>query len=250
MSLRLLLLASFLVFPSAFAADDCGTNALQNLKNTKAAGDIRTQAGVCLIAHSLGSPDVARTVLHIIRDGKDDLFLREDLIEALSNTPLRHTIQVTEKLGPQIGKEEKENLDRTLASRSASSLMAVAQAVKSMDELVPITRLEGEFFRALNEIAQDDANHVVLRETAVSALEKISQRVVKSGLYEEKTVRSTQETLRVIASRDDISSYYSGAGNAYQRLASAGIPGYMIASKPTVIAPSGRMLSSVPEEKH
>jgi hypothetical protein len=241
--LRYLLAASLLLAANAFAGETCAPNALQILKSQKSDAELRSSAGACLVTSSLGKSEVAHVVLNIIRNGQEDLFLREDLIEALSNAPLRHTVQVHGDLAPQLGKEDKENLDRTLASRSASSLMAVAQAVKSMDEILPVTRLEGEFFHALSEIAQEDSNHIVLREAAVGALEKMSMRVVSSGVYEEKALRLSQETLRIISSRDDFASYYSGAGGAYDRLATAKIPGYMVASKQPV---SNRVISSIP----
>ncbi|MGE3262489.1 MAG: hypothetical protein AB7K68_11980 [Bacteriovoracia bacterium] len=246
MSIRYLLVASFLLLPAAHGAGSCPALSLATLKNSKASPGLRSQAGICLMEGQLEKNEVARAVLHIIRDPKEDLFLREDLIEAFAKAPLRRTVQVEGVNAPSMNQEEKENLDRTLSSRSASSLMAIAQAVKSMDEIVPVTRLEGDFFRALSEIAQEDTNHVLLRETAVVALEKLSQRTVESGLFEEKTIRMAQETLRVIAARDDVASYYSGAAQSYGRLASAGLPGFEgDPTKPT----ANRMISSVPGKR-
>jgi hypothetical protein len=236
-----LVFASLLLAPAAFGAENCAADALPTLKNQKAAIDLRTQAGICLVKTSLGKPEVAQTVLKIIRSGQEDLFLREDLIEALGAAPLRRTEHLKGGLAPEIGKEEKENLDRTLASRSASSLKAVAQAVKSMDEILPVTKFEREFFRVLGEIARDENNHVLLRATAVGALEKMSMRVVESGVYEEKMVHLSQETLRQLAAHDDSASYYSGAIMAYERLAAAGIPGFVVAAK----AAPNRTISSV-----
>lgn len=232
---------------AAQAADgSCPANSLATFKNTKADADKRAELGACLIASSLDQAEVARAVLHVIRDGKDDLFLREELIEAFASAPIRKTIRVENTNTPVVGQEEKDALDRTVGG--AKGLLAVTQAMKSMKETVATTKLENEFFRAFSEIAQDDGNHVLLRSTAVAALEKLSRRAVESGVYDDKTIRVSQETLRVVANRDDNAAYYTGANLAYNRMADDGLPGYVALVRPEP-APA-RGLASMPAEKH
>jgi hypothetical protein len=229
-----------------FAADgSCPASSLATLKNTKADADKRSELGTCLIAGSLGQAEVARAVLHVIRDPHDDLFLREDLIEAFASAPIRKTIEVEGNLAPVVSNEERAALDRTVAS--AKGLLAVTQAVKSMKETVVTTKFEGEFFRAFSEIAQDEGSHVLLRATAVAALEKLSRRAVESDVYDEKTIRISQETLRVVANRDDNADYFTGANLAYRRMADDGLPGYVAIVRAEPVP--ARAIASVPEAK-
>lgn len=232
----------FLAPTLAYSADSCPANqALPKLKNRSLDSDLRAQAGICLVQNHLGQSEVARSVLRIISDAKEDLFLREDLIEALGSASIRKTVSVEGNLAPKLGAEEKAALDRTIAS--ASNLLAVTESVKSMDETMPVTRFENEFFRALIDIAQADVNHVLLRATAVKALEKLSQRAVESGVYEPRTLQLMQEAMRTLAVRDDNGSFYSGAASTYERLASANLPGF----SPLAVdaRPPARNLSSV-----
>lgn len=210
---------------------------LQELKKPAADPDIRASAGQCLSRYFLDKPEVAQAFLKIIRNPREDLFLREDLIEAFASSNLRRKMKVEHALRPKLKPEESDAVNRTLAS--AGDILAVAEAVKSMEETVPTTRFEGEFFRALSDIAIDDSNHVVLRETAVAALEKVSAKAVGSGVYEDRNIRLAQETLRTVASRADSGSFFTGAGGAYERLAGAGLPHF---------AEPGRMISSISEK--
>jgi hypothetical protein len=224
--------------PAAQAAgEECRSSpeySLQELKNPAADPDARAETGRCLSRYFLDKPEVAQAFLKIIRNPREDLLLREDLIQAFADSNLRRKLKVEQALTPKLNSQESAAVNRTVAS--AGDILAVAQAVKSMEETVPTTRFEGDFFRAFSEIAMDDANHVILRETAVAALEKISTKAVKSGLYEDRSIRLAQETLRTVASRADNGSYYSGASGAYSRLATAGLPHF---------AEPGRMISSV-----
>jgi hypothetical protein len=79
----------------------------------------------------------------------------------------------------------------------------------------------------LSEIALDDKSHVLLRTEAVAALESASRKVAESGVFDERQLRQAREALQTLALRDDNSSYFSGASSAYERLASAGVPGYV-----------------------
>lgn len=213
--------------------------ALQELKSFGADPDERSESGQCLIRHYLDKPEVALAALKVIRNPREDLLLREDLIQAFAESPLRRKVKVEQALSPELKPEDNAALSRTVAS--AEGLLAVTSAVKSMRETVPVTRFETEFFRALSEIAMDDTNHVILREVAVAALEKAASRVVASGLYDDRNIRLAQETLRTVAARADNSSFMSGAEAAYGRLAAAGLPHFA----PAEPAP-GRMLSSKP----
>jgi hypothetical protein len=224
--------------PVAQAADDeCRSSpeySLQELKNPAADPDKRAETGQCLSRYFLEKPEVAHAFLKIIRNSREDLLLREDLIQAFADANLRRKVKVEQALTPKLNSQESAAVSRTVAS--AGDILAVAQAVKSMEETVPTTRLEADFFRAFSEIAMDDSNHVILREVAVGALEKISAKAVKSGIYEDRSIRLAQETLRTVASRADSGSYFTGASGAYERLATAGLPHF---------AEPGRMISSV-----
>ena len=147
------------------------------------------------------------------------------------------------KLAPEMGQQEKDAVDRALSG--AGSLLAAAQAVKTMEETVPVSRFEPDFFRALSDIALDDSSHVLLRAAAVNALERLSERVFSSGVYDEKSVHLVRDTLHTVAARDDLASFYTNAGQAYNRLAVAGLPGY---ARDFAVS-NGRMLSSVKNEK-
>jgi hypothetical protein len=232
----------FSVSGVAHAADNCGTvRALEKLKNPRESFELRSSLGTCLIQSHLDQAEVARAVLHIVNNSKEDLFLREDLIEALGNAQVRKTVSVEGNLAPKLGDQERAAVDRTIAS--ASSLLAVSQAVKTMDETVPVSHYEADFFRSLEEIARTETNHVLFRAAAITALEKLSKRVVDSGVYDAKTIHLAQESLRSLASRDDNASYYSGAAVSYERLAAANLPGFVtIAGRSTT---PNRSISSV-----
>jgi hypothetical protein len=115
-----------------------------------------------------------------------------------------------------MGKVEKTAVERTLAS--AGGLLALTQAVKSMDEIVPSSRYEAEFVRALVDVALADASHVILKTTAVEALERVTRVATESGVYDLKSVRLAHDTLQTMSYLDE-SGYYSGAALAYERLA-------------------------------
>jgi hypothetical protein len=236
------ILLSLGISSPAAAADKCRASpefSLQELKSPAADPDLRSADGQCLARFYLEKPEVAETLLKIIRNPREDLLLREDLIQAFAEAPLRKKVKVEGALAPKLNQQESEAVSRTLAS--AQGILAVTQAVKSMDETVPVTRFEGDFFRLFSEIAMDDRNHVILRETAVSALEKVSAKAVKSGVYDDRSIRLAQESLRAVAERGDNGSYYSGAADAYERLASAGLPHF---AEPQ----GGRMLSSISQK--
>lgn len=239
-SLFLALLAPAAQAAAQITNDECRTSpeyALQELKNPAADPEARGAAGQCLSRFFLDKPEVAQAFLKVIRNPREDILLREDLIQAFAESSLRRKVKVEQALTPKLKPEDNAAVNRTLAS--AGDILAVAQAVKSMDETVPTTRFEGEFFRAFSEIVIDDSNHVVLRETAVAALEKISAKAVSSGVYDDRNIRLAQETLRTVASRADNGSFYTGANVAYERLAGAGLPHF---------AEPGRMLSSISEK--
>ncbi len=199
--------------------------------------EIRSKAGVCLVRNHIGSAPVARAALRIVRDEGEDLLLREDLINAFADATLRRKVRVEQKLlDEERAPEERDALDRHLGS--VGNILAAAEAVKGMDETVPVTQFEADFFRVISDIALNENNHVLLRATAVGALERLSLRVVGSGIYHEKSVRLARETLRTLANREDDASYFTQAGSAYARLAGTGLPGYAREQ-------AGRMISSV-----
>lgn len=231
------------LFSTSALADECrakSTRAIADLKNIATDAEERTRIGICLVKTSLDKPEVAEAVLKIIKDGSEDLFLREDLIAAFADSPLRKRIKVEEKIAPTVGAQEKAAVDHT--SSSMSDILAVTQAVKSMNEVLPISKLEPEYFRAIGEIAKDESNHVELRAVAVDALAKLSRRVVESGVYEEAALRIAHDSLKIVAATEESSIFYVGAANHYTQLAQAGLPVYSGTN-------SGRALASVPGKK-
>ena len=83
---------------------------------------------------------------------------------------------------------------------------------------------------------------MLLRACAVQALEKLSVRVVSSGIYDEKAIRFTRETLRAVSLRDDPASLSLDVASAFSRMAIAGVPGFAREMPP---GSSGRVISSV-----
>lgn len=238
---KLAVLVFSLSMPSAFGASpgDCrgAGDAMLELSQGKNP-ESRTRVGVCLVRFQIDKAEVAKQVLRVLRDPSEDILLKEDLIEAFADTPLRRKVRIEmPRAAPKLGRQEKDALDRTMAG--ADSLVAVTQAMASMEDIAPVTAYEGEFFRVLNDLASDDSSHVLLRATAVAALEKIAARVADSGVYDEKTLRQTRDTLRSVAARGDEASNLTDAGQAYGRLVSAGVPGFIRESAPT------RMISSI-----
>lgn len=238
----LLFLLSFFLAAPAEAADcrDSWDASLQLLKKSSTDSDLRSREAKCLLRFHLDKPEVTSAALKILKDGKEDVLLREDLMEAFASSPLRKSIKVEGTQAPELDKQDQLALDRTVAS--AQNLVNLTQAMKTMNEVVYVTRHEQEFFRAMSELALDDTNPVILRETAVSSLEAASKKVYESGLFDERGIRQVQEALNTVANRDDTSSYYTGAAKAYGRLASSGLPSY-VSAKP------GRALASDKSKK-
>ena len=217
--------------------------ALASLGNPDKEYEQRSSAGICLLRYPLDLADVNRVALSILRDPSEDTLLREYLIEGFADANLRRRHRIEGRLAPALGKQERDAVDRTLAG--VGSILEAAQAVKTIEEVVPSSRFEADFFRALSDIALDPSNHVILRATAVSALEKASVKIYTSGVFDEKTVSLVRDTLHVVATRDDDASYFTNAGPAYNRLAVAGLPGFSHESS----LGAGRMLSSIKSDK-
>jgi hypothetical protein len=239
------LILCFFASPNAHAAAGDCRNTAESLKSLAGTNDpeLRSLLGACLVRYQLDKPEVAKQALRILRDPEEDILLREDLIEAFADAPLRRKVRIDlPKPASQLGRQDREALDRTVSG--AQNLVAVTQAMGSMEDTSPVTAFEGDFFRALNDIALDESNHVLLRAYAVNALEKISAKVVDSGVFEERSLRLTRETLRTLAGRDDEASYSTEAARSYNRLVAAGVPGFTREG-----SPSARMISSMKSEK-
>jgi hypothetical protein len=241
----LVLLTAALALVSPPAKAGCSVKeSLAVLANPDKEYDLRSRAGTCLLRQHLDLPDVNRVVLSVLRDPSEDTLLREDLIEAFADANLRHKVKLEGRLAPEMGQVEKDAVDRALAG--AGPILAAARAVKTIEEVVPSSKFEPDFFRVLSDIALDDSSHVLLRAAAVSALEKASVKVFHSGVYDEKSVRLVRETLRAVAARDDDASYFTNAGSAYNHLAVAGLPGY---TREPFASAGGRMLSSIKSDR-
>ncbi len=219
-------------------------NSLRIFRNTNSDADARLEHGKCLVKFQLQRSDVAQAALKILKDPREDLFLREDIVQAFGEANLRRSEKVEESMAPEVNEQEKELLGRTVSS--AQDILALTQAVKSMNEVVPTTRYEGEFFKTIQGIALDDGNHVLFRSAAVQSLENASKKIVDSGLYEERLIRLSYETLRTVAARDDIANQSLEASPALERLASAGLPYFKNDARDAV---PGRVLSSESKPK-
>lgn len=229
----------FLLFVAVLPAhaEECRSldSSLRVLKDKSADPELRAKHGSCLFRFHSDRTDAAQALLRIIRDPNEDTLLREDLVAAFAESPLRKRVKVEGNLGPELGKVEKTAVERTVAS--AGDILALTQAVKSMDEIVPTSRFEGEFVRALVEVAFDAKNHVLLRAVAVESLERVARASAESGVYDLKTLRLAHDTLRTIANLDE-DGYYSGAKLAFNRIEKDAV--IMAALNRA----SGRMLSS------
>jgi hypothetical protein len=241
----LLLLALLAPAPAHALGVDCQqvSQALRLLNVVRQDPDARSQTGACLIQLHIDHPEVAKAVIRILRDPREDILLKEDLIAALAESPLRRKVRVESQLaGKPLAEREKEAMERNVGSVGA--IIAAAQAVQAIEETVPVTQFEADFFRVLSDIALDDSSHVLLRTAAVRALERLSTRVVRSGIIDEKSFRVARDALHIVANRDDVASYLTEAGPAYSRLADAGMPGYL-----REFSSAGRMISSIREAK-
>ncbi len=225
------------------------SGSLQKLKSLNTDPDHRLELGACLVKYQLHRSDVAQVALKILKDPSEDILLKEDLLQAFGQAELRRNEKVEESMAPEVNEQEKELLGRTVSS--AQDILALTQAVKSMNEVVPVTRYESEFFRTLQSITLDDGNPILLRVQAVQSLENASKKIVASGLYEERLIRQSYEAMRTVAGRDDLANWSVEVQPAMQRLASAGIPYFREEQKSVPIAgpASGRMLSSESKPK-
>ena len=209
----------FLLFlvSSAIADTGCVTSsALKQLRARNENPDIRSRAGICLVKSAIQQNEVAQTVLGIIRDNSEDLLLREDLMESIASAPLRQTVKVDDVKMPTVGAEERAAVERTMDG--ANGLIAITQAVKSMNDTVQTTKYEGEFIRSFSDIAINSQNHIVFRSMAIQALEGMARAAVDSGLYEEKLIRITYETIRSVSAQGEEISEATGANEALVRM--------------------------------
>jgi hypothetical protein len=250
--MRLLTLAVFsfiyFLFPGDLAraaiTKGCVKNfesSLKVLRSTQSDPDERIEEAKCLLKYHISKSEVAQAGLKIIKDPNEDLFLREDLVQAFGEATLRRSEKVEEALAPEVNDQDREALGRTVAS-SAQDLLAITSAVKSMNEVIPTTRWEGEYFRTLHAIVLDDANHILFRETAMQALELASKKVVESGLYDDRLLRQSFEALSTVAAREDITNTNLQVDSTMERLASAGLPYFK--NLENKYSNPGRMLSS------
>lgn len=245
MSTPILAFLALLATPAHASSAECRNvpQAVALLANPAKDSEERSRLGACLLRNHLDQADVNRAALRILRDPAEDVLLKEDLLEAFADAPLRHKVKLEGKLAPEMGQMEKDAVERALSG--AGSLLAAARAVKTMEDTEAVCRFEPDFFRVMSDIALDETSHVLLRASAVNALEKISEKTYASGVYDEKSARLVRDTLKTVSARDNIASESLNADSAYNHLAVAGLPGYTRDTSPS----TGRMLSSVKGEK-
>lgn len=203
---------------SAVAAEGCGAatgKQLITMRNQALDYELRLRALSCLVKYDLGKSEVASAFLVILRDGSADSILKEDLVEALGNQSFRKTVKLDALPSPEVGHLEKTAAERTLAS--AGQLLEVAAALKTANEVVPVTRYESEIVRSLFAIAQNEGEHILLRKAALEAGEKIVTSMVKSGLYDSALLRQASAGMRELATQDSDPAFYLGAMNVYQK---------------------------------
>lgn len=237
-----------LAFPALSQAAACESRAgkavwMKELqKGAKGDDDKRSEAAACLVrSGAWGSPEVSALLLQVLKNPSEHVFVKEDLVESLSEVSWRKTVHVHAPLAPSdIKKEDKEALGRTVAS--AKTLVDIAQAVTEMDDVVPVSKQEGEFLKTIAELSLSTESHIMLRQAATQSLAKITESIAESGVYDEKNLRIALDAIRFGAAQDDNASYYSGARFALEQIRDG---------KAAVIAGisknrSGRQISSVP----
>lgn len=201
----------------ALASDECEIHkTLKQFSNRSVDAELRAQWASCLTKNHLSSARVAQEILKTLLNDEEHLFVKEDILGALSQISFRKSVKVEHVLTQEMSKEEVHAVDRTLAS--AKTLLDVTKAVKSMDDMAPLTNYESDFIAALANILTNDKNDVELRMGAVQALSNISQSMMDSGVYDEKLLLTVYDVFRRTSLQDDAGSYYSGAHNAYRRL--------------------------------
>ncbi len=199
-----------------FRAEACEPDWKSELKilvNKKADEDRRSEAGACLVRGDLNHVEVANALVAILRNSAEPLFLREDLVEDLGNAQFRRTVSYNESLAPGISPTEKEAVNKTV--KGANALLAVAENVKTIKEVLPVTGKENEIVRALTEIVIDEDSHVILREMAVKSITEIAAEMRRSGLYSDHTLHLAYESLRYASLMPGEATYFIGAGEAY-----------------------------------
>lgn len=198
-------------------AEDCKLDdSLKQFSQTNLDPDYRGLLASCLIKNYLSNSRVSKTMLKSLTNNKEHVFIKEDILEALSLVSFRKNIKVEQALAPEISKQEAHAMDRTLAS--AKNILDVTKTVKSMNEVIPVTKYEEAFVATLASYITNDETNVLLRIGAVKALNHITENMIDSGIYEEKLLYTVYDAFRKTAAKNDNSSYYSGASGAYHKL--------------------------------
>lgn len=237
----LLCLAGLLTAISAYA-DDCEPkSSLHQFSQTRLDPDFRGAIASCLIKNYLSNAAVAQTMLNSIVSDSEHTFVKEDILETLAQVSFRKSVKVEHTLGSELSKEEAQAVDRTLAS--AKGILDVTKSVHSMNEVLPVTKFEGDFVVALSNTVNDDKADIMLRIASVQALSNMAHTMVDSGVYDEKVLYTIYDTLLKTSSKDDSASYYSGASSAFKKIQSL-FQHYAV--NINKYNKAGRQLSSVP----
>ncbi len=217
LSLTIIIFASGFVASDARAADECeSTKTLKQLSNKKAGPDLRSQWATCLVKNHLSNARVSQEILKILMNEEEHLFVKEDILGALSQISFRKSVKMDQQITKEITKEEAHAVDRTVAS--AKNILDVTNAVKTMNDMVPLTTYENDYVAALSNILTNDRAEVELRIGAVQALSNIVQSMIDSGMYDEKLLLTVYDVFHRTSLQDDAGSYYSGAQTAYHKL--------------------------------
>ncbi|NUM89420.1 MAG: hypothetical protein HUU37_09475 [Bdellovibrionales bacterium] len=211
--------------PAAAELDPCLASvfssverSLSILQNRKLDSDQRGPHGFCLVKRHLSRTDVALAALQVLRDRGEDLLVREDIALALGTTAFRREVKVAESpLPAALTQEDREAVSRTVAS--VSPILQVAEAVKSMKEVVAVTPRESDFVRALSDVVLDEDAHVMFRMLAVQSLTQIVREMHGSGLFQDQVLHVGYESLKFASELPGEATWFIGAAPAYQALA-------------------------------
>lgn len=213
----------FLFSTSPTMADVCHGEswvaALKTFHNQKNDDEERGAAGACLVRFHLSRPEVAAEIIKVLKNADEALFVREDIVEALSNTPFRRTIAIRESIstGPITTGDKAAVSGRTVANVSA--LLDGNESMRTTKEVLPVTQKEVEIVRALGDIVTDDQNHILFRAAAVTALSNIAKNMRESGVYTDSTLHLAYESMRYASMMPGEATYFVGSGKAYARVA-------------------------------
>lgn len=220
----LLFLALFFQTNSVFAADEiCGKRSaassvdwLKQFHSIKNDYDVRAKHAVCLIRYDFAKEGVAQAIFKTIKSENTDLIFKEDLILALSQANFRKKTAVDSELLKPLSQNEKQAVNRTIAS--AEPLLDVAGAVKKIDHIEAVTNIENDLLYYLSDQIKDANQDVSMRIASMQSLVTILSQIMKSGVYSEQAVKYSIDSIQYTSMLSDNASHYTRAKAALKFL--------------------------------